>query len=412
MQYITFLGTGGGHGYSNLITYFKDDEDSMIETKLVQELIYKTYADKIDRVDVFLTKESKKKYLEELKEKLNGAEIHEILIKQDISTEEFIGKLTEVVVPEEEIILDVTHSFRKIPIRLLFALRYVELLKKMNITHIYYGEVENQDVENERVSLVVDLIKDYEMQKVSEYLSQFERTLILSKEDWDGLINPDNKIQNFLKSLADFSEMIEFIDLNASIQSIKRVCESAASLEKEPEKYAVLLPLTFKIKEKFKKINEKVHRKDKLAELIAVLLKHHHYQLAITFADEIFRTELIRAVYDPNGKMEPKQILIRKLKLREFDKDASTYNCSQYLKAVFLNQKIPDRIKDKFSPFDSQFATNMGSVQKVCDKYNSDLTYFYNDIRNRVNHAQGLHQEARKKLLTTMNTMVAAIQEL
>lgn len=68
MKYITFLGVGGKNGYSNLKTYFGGEENSshFTTTNLVQKHIYNSFKDQIDRVYVFLTKESKEKYFDEL----------------------------------------------------------------------------------------------------------------------------------------------------------------------------------------------------------------------------------------------------------------------------------------------------------------------------------------------------------
>lgn len=97
-------------------------------------------------------KDSKKQIktigLEEiLKEKYSQAEIKAISICEGSSEEELwsiFEKILENIDDDEEIIFDITHGFRSIPMQALIVLNYAKVIKNIKILGIYYGAFEAQ----------------------------------------------------------------------------------------------------------------------------------------------------------------------------------------------------------------------------------------------------------------------------
>lgn len=424
MKYITFLGLGGREGYSELLTYFEGEEETenISCTRLVQEHIYNSFKDQIDAVYVFLTKESKEKYLEDLSAIVTDHEIQEILIDQNISSEQFVNHLIHILDFNDEVILDVTHSFRKIPIRLLFALRYIEAMNQVKIRHIFYGEVEKPNTEN-TYSVIHDLVNDYQMQKVAEYLSQFDRTLIIRKEDWADLTSVDSTIEKLLKDLASFNDMTELCDLDSACSSVYRIVKSALNIEEKAlsasgkNPYVLLVPLARKIRQKFEIIQNKTSEKDKLVEIIRILLDHERYQLATTFTDELFNRELIRSITIPDSTRYDQSFVLRKndLHLPKSFTDNFSYKLSQYLKmktGLRKNASLrPDdeKVLEKSLPLKGE---NFDRIQKICQSNSKDINNFSSKIRNSMNHASGLshnpsdQKKQLKEQITKMTNII------
>lgn len=420
MKYITFLGLGGAKGYSELLTYFEGHEDDFSITCLVQSHIYSSFKDKIDEVHVFLTEESKERYFAELCECIPPELIHEIKINQNISSEEFVNHLIQILKEDDEVILDVTHSFRKIPIRLLFALRYVEAMKNVDIQHIFYGEVEKQNTDNS-YSIIHDLARDYQIQKITEYLSQFDRTLIIREEDWKSLVMVDEPVRALLQSLTKFNEMTEFCNLSAAANTVRVITDRASAIENQARKiaganpYTLLLPLTKNIKEKFLEARNKPKEKDALIEIIKIMLEHQRYQLAITFTDELFTRELIRSVITPQSKKFDEESLKKKMK-SSWKINQFTYQCGQYLKyRLGLRKNFTGKFEQILETAFADFEENVNRLQPVCQKYDEDYQYFSNKIRNSMNHGSGMNHSSadlQKDIGKSVTNMLNFIGEL
>ena len=166
------LGTGA---YTPCIYQMPDGQQ--FETPFIQEVILRGQAfGPEDRVTVFLTKEARERNwydrpyqqweIDKLKEK-DGEDkpkvgdirrglksrleelfpdsndrIKEVSIPEGFSTEEFweiFDKVYAAMDEDEEIIFDITHGFRSIPMLALTVLNYTKAIKHIQVSSIYYG---------------------------------------------------------------------------------------------------------------------------------------------------------------------------------------------------------------------------------------------------------------------------------
>jgi CRISPR-associated Csx2 family protein len=65
-----------------------------------------------------------------------------------------LKRLSDMLSPEEHIVLDVTHSFRHLPMLALVAARFLARTKGISVENIYYGALQMQDEESQEAPVV------------------------------------------------------------------------------------------------------------------------------------------------------------------------------------------------------------------------------------------------------------------
>lgn len=153
---ISFLGAGK---YNK--TKYRWGE-SECETDLFPEALYKIF--KPSSLYIFVTERARssaradgRPYCEVLKESVGGA-LNLVTIPEGRTQGELweiFNKFTEVVEERDDLILDITHAFRSIPIFVFSAAIFLRYVKDAKIEHILYGAYEARDEKN--VSPIFDL---------------------------------------------------------------------------------------------------------------------------------------------------------------------------------------------------------------------------------------------------------------
>jgi len=162
---LSFLGTGK----YNAVTYVwpsLENPEARCRTKLFPIAVYEIFHP--DEIVVFVTQKAKiakgnedqKPYLDQLQEKL-GVIIRPIDIPDGRSVEELweiFNACVSSVETQDEIILDITHAFRSIPMFAFAVAAYLRQTKRINIKHIVYGAFEaRQLLDKEELAPVFDL---------------------------------------------------------------------------------------------------------------------------------------------------------------------------------------------------------------------------------------------------------------
>lgn len=411
MKYFTFLGLGDREkGYSEAIYLFEDSQDDVSVSKFVQQPIIERFSNEIEEINVFVTDESYGRYHSEFSELFSKFKIDFIRISSmNIEFDDFVKEMFVRIQPGDRIILDITHSFRNIPMKLLFALKYIELSSSVMIEHLYYGKFNGKTSEG----VLVDFINDYRMQRVSDLLAQFNRTLILSSNDIEPLIQEDKKMNNFLNALSQFNQMTEFCEFDRCLTTVDKIIENCSSIEKEKDKYYLILPMILSIEKKFMNYKSKTNNRDKKVELIKILLEHERYQIVVTFADQFFREELIRMTLEPENKKFDLNVYLSKNKIRKKN-DNLVYRLSQelILSRYCLRYEKADNstdydIKEILDGKEEIFRKN----QKVLNKYKEEINGFYCNIRNHMNHGSTIDKK-RQDIIQTIKIILECISEL
>ncbi len=145
-QFISFLGTNN-YLFCN---YFFEDE-KVINVQFVQTAIVKLFCEHFtsnDKITIFITEEAEKRNKSKLLEefKLHNLPEPEFVKIPSGKSEQQLWELFEIVfeslTPDSEIIFDITHSFRYIPMLSMVLLNYASFVKGVNLAGIYYGALE------------------------------------------------------------------------------------------------------------------------------------------------------------------------------------------------------------------------------------------------------------------------------
>lgn len=379
MQFITFLGTGPAGGeYINSINKFDDFE---CESKFVQEAIIRNYVDNISVVSIFCTKESKELYSEILYEILSGInkefnkniKINFEIIEWDIDFENFIQKLY-MVICSNKLIIDTTHSFRVLPTKLLFALNYIESIKDLEIKKIFYGRFDNYS----KVTTIINYKDDYNKQKFSYILKQFDETLTINTND----LTENEDLSKLINHMIKFNEIIQLCNFKEIENASKNIVKSSEEI-KENSQYYILTALIDKIIYKLDFFrNERLNYKDKMIKFIDLLIETKNYQVAITFIDQLYRVEIIRAIIYPNNyDIEISESFVNKaIGLNE---NYVIYGFSQAIREKNAGRNYNNSAK-YYEIIDKKYKDNY----EVLKSNNINVDRFYDKIRNRINHGE------------------------
>lgn len=159
----------------------------------------------------FLTEEAKKKNWESgskteigLEEELNtvfaGSDLLSQIDVKDIPDGENEGQLrwifkclSDCIQPEDEIIFDITHSFRSLPMLAIVALNYAKTMKGCKLQGIYYGAYEAGDKDEEGNVTVAPIFDLTEYSRILEWTHAAETVREYGNpQDLYGLVRHDD----------------------------------------------------------------------------------------------------------------------------------------------------------------------------------------------------------------------------
>jgi len=136
---LTFLGTNTY--YETTYTWQDGEQELEKNTKFVAQALNEFF--NTDTVKVFLTEQAREKHWEDFQASVPNAEDISIPSGQ---IEDELWQIFEAVVnsvePKDEVILDVTHSFRSIPLFVFLAGLYLQKASNVAIKGVYYGAYE------------------------------------------------------------------------------------------------------------------------------------------------------------------------------------------------------------------------------------------------------------------------------
>ncbi|HLS70190.1 MAG TPA: TIGR02221 family CRISPR-associated protein, partial [Chitinophagaceae bacterium] len=145
--FISFLGTGK---YKKC-KYSSSEKGESKVVEFVQEAIMDLYCKDFGAEDIayfFLTKEAERKHWKNLKQAI-GEKLYQVVPIKNVSegdSEKEIWKIFDLLYTtlnkEDEVILDVTHGFRSLPMLSIVLLYYAKSLKNIKVDYILYGAFE------------------------------------------------------------------------------------------------------------------------------------------------------------------------------------------------------------------------------------------------------------------------------
>jgi len=319
-KFLSFLGTGN---YEECIYKCRNTN---IKTRFIQKALIedmcKTWSDE-DEVIIFLTEKSKKVNWEDRYS--NDGNIDKEGLKSEI--EKIFGKcnvqIKEKIIPEgrnldeiwqifeimmqsiskgDEVIFDITHSFRSLPMLALVVLNYAKVIKDISILGIYYGAYEAKD-ENS-IAPVFDLKEFDRLLEWSYAINSFVK-FGNSRQIFE-LVNKEKKqdinyrdVANFASRLNDFTSTILTCrgmnreDKQKSVQ--ESYCEMIKELNKVKERN--IIPQLKHLFELVQSRTESFNKTDNLSTGIAFIkwcIDNKLVQQGYTALDETIKTYICK----------------------------------------------------------------------------------------------------------------------
>lgn len=393
-KFFSFLGTGE---YKEGIYEFDKTESGRYKTNFVQEALINTACkgwEDGDKAIIFLTDLAKKKnwYNEEdenkrLKSNLEKSSHIEVLPVSipDGKSEEEIWNIFDILINQinenDEIIFDITHSFRSIPMLALVVLNYAKVVKNAKILGIYYGAWEARDGNN--IVPIFDLMPLDEMLEWSQAVNTFMKygnsghlkdlsTSILRPKlptekwarDTRALID---KLDDFTMGLYTCRGMT-VKESKASKKSIaaasEEVKEKILKLKENEEEIQLkpLIPLICKIEDNVKDFHECNNLKNGIAT-IKWSIDNNLIQQAYTALDETMKTYIcVKYGLDSTKYSDREDIAQTALKVRCSNKEESEW---------IINNK-----------YETQVRKIAGNLDDDLIKLSSKIT----EKRNDINH--------------------------
>lgn len=196
---LTFLGT---NDYLPCNYYLNDKKvnDIRFIQEAIAHLLCKNWS-KEDRIVIFLTenakninwidnghkdRDGKPLQREGLKHTLDSLKLRTSIITKDIPTGRSEDEIWEIfdnvfnqINDDDEVIFDITHGFRSLPLLAIIILNYARVLKNAKINGVYYGAVES-----------LGTIQDIERMHIKDRNTPiFDLTPFINLFDWTSAIN-------------------------------------------------------------------------------------------------------------------------------------------------------------------------------------------------------------------------------
>jgi len=211
ITFISFLGTGN----YNEVPYI-DEKGTVYNTKYIQSALLQKYKESLNNdsalIKIFVTQEARKTHWEpqntlkdELTAFLPNAHIEAIDINP-ITTEQSIWELFNIIYnhidENTDLLIDITHGFRSLPIVSLVIINYARFLKNINIMGIYYGAFEGK---SDNGVPIIDLTQLDRLLQWNNAVYSFlntgnaEAISLLTNQHAGQLIRETNNVKNIYK---------------------------------------------------------------------------------------------------------------------------------------------------------------------------------------------------------------------
>ena len=404
-SFISILGTNNYleclHSFNGFI--------SQRPVKYVQEDLIKFFCKDFDEhseIRIFLTKEAKEKNwlndghrnknnnvlhnkgLEDRLTELNiKAKIKAIDINEGFTEKEIwdnFQKIYDTISENEEVIIDITHSFRSLPMLLITLLNYAKQLKKIKVLGIYYAAFESlgtiQEVSKkepeERIVPILDLTSFSTLQDWTNVTFDFINNAnvnqikkLIKQSDKNSPIN-DPKTKFFPSAVVrELDILISDISLcrgkelsRFNFIGLKNKLKELKNNQEIPAAFIYLLDV---IEEKISKFENDPSKL--LKTLTDWCIQHNLFQQAITLLQEFTITFVLTEL-----KLNISNKTNRELVAQAFKIKSQNIPIDEWSKHAFEHQDIVKNIL-KFYLFENQ------ELLRTFEKLS--------DIRNDVNHA-------------------------
>lgn len=371
MQLLTFLGTGR---YQPTRYHWQDQEK---ETAYVAEALCEFFQPQ--EVKVFVTQEAKEAHWNLLEKQISPkTKVSDILIPSGKSQSEIwqiFDAVVSAVEPESQVLFDITHAFRSIPLLVLLASAFLQKARQVQIKGVYYGAFEVN----------------------REHPPIFDLTPAIKLLDWltatDKFISTGSSLDlgNLLSSIQqDFYTQSSVINAEIKPVTLKKIGDRISIISRSIEliRPMDLMEETAKLDNiPIKKLEEEIGIFAKPFELILEQIQSDYRQFALPKSRKA----------DPKTVLQKKFLLLRWYVAKELGAPAILLAREWIISAVCVTQNLPfldkdtrENITDKLGKcigenpqFDLSINEDIEQVKRLAGAWSKLVDY-----RNDVAHTQ------------------------
>ncbi|QSZ27547.1 TIGR02221 family CRISPR-associated protein [Aceticella autotrophica] len=401
VKFFSFLGTGS---YTKCRYKFDDIESSSscyVQEALIAILLKK----KVDLKSIFIfkTKEAtdtnwnkNKKYPYEagldgvLSKYENKLSINPVDIPSGQNEDELweiFDSVSQQIDEGDEIIFDITHSFRSLPILALIILNYAKFVKKCEIRGIYYGAIEAvgkeiKDIEEKDIAPIFDLTPFVRLLDWTVGIDRFIETgdarhinhlmkLGTKELHLKGMKDERNILSDFSQKLEKYTKNVATCrgkEISNGGLKLKDTLEDAVSIA-DKAYIKPMKPVIDRLNDRFKNFDNDENKN--MLEIVKWCSEHNQIQQGFTILEEGIISYLCdKFRFDKNIKKD-----------REIIEQA-----------IYIKHKSLQKDKDKWR---EKAKENEDAIKNILNKFNEEndknlIKVLYEEIkpiRNDINHA-------------------------
>ena len=250
LKVLTFLGIGPREGYQPT-TYVKHDGSEAYQTHLFPEAVVQLYNP--EQITVFVTplvRKDEKGYLKYLHEQFAPQMQTENIPNGNSESElwEIFQICTDAVDEGDEIIFDITHAFRSLPLLIFIVAAYLRQVKGVTLKHIIYGAYEARNPDTNHTP-IFDLTTFVELLDWMNAFTIFQRSGDASEI---AKLNLPNNIERKLTNVSTALLTNRTLEAQEAVSSfINMDLNHPQSLSRQPIPFQIL---TERLKESYQNI--------------------------------------------------------------------------------------------------------------------------------------------------------------
>lgn len=411
--FLSFLGTGN---YKECVYKSKVKGESRV-VKFVQESIIDLYCSDFSQQDkayIFLTEDAEKTHWESLKPILETKNITFEGIKgvsEGYSESEIwaiFEKVFNVLEKEDEIILDVTHGFRSLPMLQIVLLNYAKSLKQIKVNNILYGAFEalgpSYNIEEripnpkDRKAPLLDLtafstiqewtfgaesfIQTGQTKTITSLAKENIRPILIESMGGDETASSINKIMSSLKNieLTLSTNRGKLILEDNQVEKVQIELENL--IENDSTVFAPLKPILRQIKNKFLPFEQKAHWE----AAVEWCIEHGLVQQGITQLQEGIISHICIINNLDSGNLEYREIVSQALNILDKDHDEEKWYApanenKELVKTIIQSEFVKAYLSNYMSLSEYRNDINHGGYLKKAlkngDKFKTKLEEHY-----------------------------------
>ncbi|MDR2292871.1 MAG: TIGR02221 family CRISPR-associated protein [Prevotellaceae bacterium] len=411
--FLSFLGT---NNYEKCVYSYKEYQSAVV--RFVQSALIDMCCkewDNDDKILIFTTEDALNKNWKKLEQECQTRISLKNIDIPNGKNEEEIWKIFDIIYNQlennDELYVDITHSFRSIPLLAASLLQYAKSLKNISVQAIYYGAFDNlgnaRDIKtripnpNNRIAPIFNLTAFSEIQDWSVAANDFicygntQRLCALIKNNIKPVLRQTQIENNAARNLNTLNKQIKNVSLNIRTNRGKEIIKGKApkdiidildSLETDLILITPLNPILEKLKESIQKIYKGENDTKNMLAAVEWCIEKQLIQEGFTLLQEGIISFLLK---DDDYSNKDK---------RNF---TSNFLNTFYSKGKEFDRHKNNNLSDKDIEILEESLKSLEECQALCNLFRK-ITEMRNDINHAGTSSQSLSADVFEKKLKNL----------